>query len=314
MAEQVKALVPKDVVNACRETVRHYMREKNEIENRDPMDGFSSTYVSNITSYVAYMECDDNFNKSLVSMKNGGVKCGEVRFTCKSSIIAFFKHAVKNSVFASTTASGYRPAIQVFIDEIEHPDNHLDLSTMPELKKILKLQKKTRKHQQKVDSKQTDLFTKFNQRKLSSDNENKIIDLVWNYDMNELTFKNSMLFTSYWTPAFASFHRNKTHHSLHHENVIIDYGDGPYNLYPAKERREIFGVNLNEPSMYFLVMPYDTKKNSDSTEMCGFWRHKKVEQDVMCFTGLIIFYMHETSTYEDFNFHINKCIGNTGML
>ena len=132
--------------------------------------------------------------------------------------------------------------------------------------------------------------------------------------MNEITFKNSMLFTSYWTPAFASFHRNKTHHSLHHENVIIDYGDGPYNLYPAKERREIFGVNLNEPSMYFLVMPHDTKKNSDSTEMCGFWRHKKVEQDVICFTGLIIFCMHETSTHEDFNFHANKCIGNTGML
>ena len=142
MAEQVKALVPKDVVNACRETVRHYIREKNEIENRDPMDGFSSTYVSNITSCVAHMECDDNFNKSLVSMKNGGVKCGEVRFTCKSSIIAFFKHAVKNSVFASTTASGCRPATQVFIDEIEHPDNHLDLSTIPELKKTLKLQKR----------------------------------------------------------------------------------------------------------------------------------------------------------------------------
>ena len=56
------------------------------------------------------MECDDNFEKSLVSMKNEGVKCGEIRFTCKSSIVAFFKHAVKNSVFASTTASGYRPA------------------------------------------------------------------------------------------------------------------------------------------------------------------------------------------------------------
>ena len=136
MAEQVKALVPKDVVNACRETVRHYMRERNEIENRDPMDGFSSTYVSNITSYVAYMECDDNFEKSLVSMKNEGVKCGEIRFTCKSSIVAFFKHAVKNSVFARTTASGYRPATQLFTDEIEHPDNHLDLSTISELKKF----------------------------------------------------------------------------------------------------------------------------------------------------------------------------------
>ena len=53
------------------------------------MDGFLSTYVSNITSYVAYMECDDNFEKSLVSMKNESVMCGEIRFTCKSSIVAF---------------------------------------------------------------------------------------------------------------------------------------------------------------------------------------------------------------------------------
>ena len=73
------------------------------------------------------------------------------------------------------------------------------------------------------------------------------------------------------------------HHSLHHENVIIGFGDGPYNLHPAKERSETFGVNLNEPVMFFLVMPCDAKK-PDSTEMYGFWRQKKVEQDVICFT------------------------------
>ena len=51
---------------------------KNEAENRDAMDGFSSTYVSNTTSCVAYMECDDDFEKSLVSMKmkaRSVVKC-----------------------------------------------------------------------------------------------------------------------------------------------------------------------------------------------------------------------------------------------
>ena len=109
--------------------------QKNEVENRNPMDGFSSTYVSNITSHVAYMECDDNFEKSLVSMKNEGLKCGEIRFTCKSSIVAFFKCAIKNSAFASTTASRHLPATQLFMHEIEHPDNHLDLSTITELEK-----------------------------------------------------------------------------------------------------------------------------------------------------------------------------------
>ena len=99
-----------------------------------------------------------------------------------------------------------------------------------------------------------------NQRKLSSDNEEKIIDLVWNYDTNEITFKNSMMFTSYWMPALSSFHRNKTHHSLHHENVVFDCGDGPYNVCPAKERRETFGINLKEPAICFLVMPCDAKK------------------------------------------------------
>ena len=108
--------------------------KKNEAENRDPIDGFSSTYVSNITSHVAYMECDDNFEKSLVSMKNEGMKCGKIRFTWKTSIVAFFKHAIKNFVFANTTESGYRPVMQLFIDEIEHYDKQLDLSTIGELK------------------------------------------------------------------------------------------------------------------------------------------------------------------------------------
>ena len=93
---------------------------------------------------------------------------------------------------------------------------------------------------------------------------------------------------------------------MHHENIIIDYDDGPCNLCPSKEIFEIFGVDLKEPAMYFLIMPHETKKNSETTEMCGFRRHKKVEQDVTCFTGLTIFYKHEKSSHEEFNFYVDR--------
>merc|ERR1712129_61315 len=149
--------------------------------------------------------------------------------------------------FTSATASSYRAAIQQFNVEIEHDDNYIDLSANKEIKNALGQQKKTRKHKQKVGSKNIDFYSKFSQRKLSSEKEKNLYDLVWNYDMNEITFENSMLFTSYWTPAFASFHRNKTHHSIYYENIIIDYDDGPYNLYPSKEKFEIFGIDFKEP-------------------------------------------------------------------
>ena len=69
-----------------------------------------------------------------------------------------------------------------------------------------------------------------------------------------------MLFNSVWIPTIKVFFQHKTWEKIYHKNIIIDYESGLYNMYQKEEKVSIFRFYLNESAMYFLIIPYDTKK------------------------------------------------------
>ena len=95
---------------------------------------------------------------------------------------------------------------------------------------------------------------------LSTDSEDKLNEVIFNYHKYNITFKNAMLFASHFKLIQSIYMRNNTLQILHYENTIIDFERGPYALFSKSECMSTFGDDYVEPATLFLIPPFDTKK------------------------------------------------------
>ena len=102
------------------------------------------------------------------------------------------------------------------------------------------------------------------------------------------------------------YFRHKTLEKLSYENINVDYDSGPYNLYPQEEKIQMFRFYLNEPAIYFLLMPYNTKKNKDTADIVGVIRYKLAEEDVQFFVAITIVITIYNDVHKEFNFLVDK--------
>ena len=81
----MKAKVSPMLWKKCKIAVVHYINERNIMDSMEPFHGFSTSYISNITAYAAFVEDDTRFTQSALDMYESNVHCSMVRFACEKA-------------------------------------------------------------------------------------------------------------------------------------------------------------------------------------------------------------------------------------
>ena len=89
MASNLLISTPKLIKQQCSDAVKYYIKQCNIAENREPYHGFPSTYISNISAYVQYVETNSTYNKSLLSLLQSSTYYKDINFACVESIEDF---------------------------------------------------------------------------------------------------------------------------------------------------------------------------------------------------------------------------------
>ena len=310
MAKQMKAKVSLKLWKNVKTAVTHYIREQNTLDCMEEFHGFSTSYRSNVTAYVAFVEDNTRFSQSLIEYYESHVPSTMIMFACEASVKAYVNNHLEKCDSTTETIASNISAIQKWIDNVEPEHNRFVIRSSYSINRSVEKQKAVRKNAQKNRFKYTDVITQFKQRTMSIDSETKINKVTCNYQDSLLTLESSMLFAIEFKLVQSTWVRNKTLKTFFLENILVDYERGPYSLFPKNEIIAIFGYDYNEPARIFLIPPFGTKKNEDDFQLAGMYRHKCVENCGWFLTCMTVFYIMVTDVKEEFNFYVDKEIDN----
>ena len=175
--------------------------------------------------------------------------------------MCFFSEHVQKLTCTISTAAAMVGVLKMWVNYIESDDEKITIKT-PSVVRSLEIQNGVHKNTKIVECNHMDVHDEFYQCIFSTNSEEKLNEVIFNYHEQNITFKNAMLFASHFKLIQSIYMLDKTLQMLHHENVIIYFERGPCALFPKSDSISTFWHDYVEPEKLFLIPPFGTKKRT----------------------------------------------------
>ena len=206
-----------------------YIAKCNTENGRKEYSGFDITYRRYLGHFFAWLGTHKRkYGKCIVECHSKNIHWSKLDLIVEDAVVDFFNIVVVGLSTSGKTAEKHKHTIQKHIDMVESKPIVLNNNTR--IKLALKTQKERRKLSIVSSRHAIDAHKNIPLKCLSINNENKLLNVAWNYSQFGLSLHESLIFLSFWNTCTSTYLRFDSLHSTCFEDMCYHEEEGPNHL------------------------------------------------------------------------------------